>query len=153
MKKRNKYIIAVIVVVAIAISLTVYLSTLNTSFNEIVLDPLNETEISSLNITRISLNTKSSEEREVVVTDKYVIKEIMNEFSKVQLRKSNNTTDSKELYRYYITPVQDRLKYRFEIILENKKNITIFDSQSKYHLNSYTITNEFNSEPLENLFK
>lgn len=152
MKKRNKYILAFIVVFIIAISVTVYLSKLNTSFNKVVLDHINVTEITSLKIIRMS--SEPSEKKEIVVTDTSVIKKIMHDFSEIQLRKSSNDTDSNELYRYYITPVQDSLKYRFEIILEDKQNISIYDNdKSKNRLNSYTITNEFNSDSLKNLFK
>lgn len=150
MQKNKRLLVSLFMVLIIAaILVPVYISSLYTSFQQVVLDPLQGKEITSLNITRIS----SEDRKEMIVSDKSTIQQIMNDFAGIQLKKSNKNAPSK--YHYYITPVQDDMKHRFGIVIEDsKKRVTIFDNdKSKNRLNSYKITNDFNIVNLENVFK
>lgn len=151
MKKRNKYMFLILGLVLIAILGTVYISK-NTSFNKVVLNKINETEITSIEITRSSL-LEPSDIKETIVTDTNEIKDILNDFSQIKLKKSNNNHYSNN-YHYSLALVQDKHIRRFVIWIYDKKSIEIYDdNKTKKHSNSYKITNEYNSESLENLFK
>ncbi|WP_223068294.1 hypothetical protein [Paenibacillus caui] len=158
MKINKKYIVVIIIVCIIAVFEIVHRSQMNTSFKKVVLDRLNGTEITSIHITRTSVSVDPYEEKEIVVTDKHVINNIINDFSEIKLRKSrNHDFNPNESYHYIMHIEVDRPRVsslRFGMTVYDKKNISIFDYDNrKNKYNSYKITNEFSPDSLENVFK
>lgn len=70
MKNYTKYIVIFIIVCIIAILGIVYISQMNTSFENVVLDKTKGTKINSIDITRTTV--KTFEKKEIMVTDENV---------------------------------------------------------------------------------
>ncbi|CAH0120518.1 hypothetical protein PAE9249_03037 [Paenibacillus sp. CECT 9249] len=83
MQKNKRLLVSLFMVLIIAaILVPVYISSLYTSFQQVVLDPLQGKEITSLNITRIS----SEDRKEMIVSDKSTIQKIMNDLQAFSLK-------------------------------------------------------------------
>ncbi|MDP4096263.1 hypothetical protein OIN60_05695 [Paenibacillus sp. P96] len=144
---RRKYIILVI---GIAVLVAVYFITRpnTTSFKELVLDHVNVADITSIEIVKTQ---RSSQEEEIVVTDRNKIENIINGFARAELRQSDSGGEFSEAY--WIS-IQENDKLRFGLRLDDQNYISISDLQrnDKYGSGHYQITNDFNSEFIRNLF-
>ncbi|AET58098.1 hypothetical protein HPL003_06675 [Paenibacillus terrae HPL-003] len=146
--KRKINIIAIILVVlVIGIPSIIYLSGLNTSFQKVVLDRINVGDITSLYIIKDSSN---GDIKDAVVTDKEVIKKIMNEFTNVKFKKSDSITSLNDNYTIRIRVKEES---RFMITIWSNTDITIFDKEAKYSAYNYKVTSKFDYESLDKYLK
>ncbi len=140
MKKRGKYFIAFLVIVAIAVLGMMYLSSRNTTFKEVVLNKLNLNEISSIEVIR----SDRTNDKEITVTDTTQIKKILNAFSQMKLKESS-ISNINFITSYWIT-LESNGNRDFGITLYDKKYIVIYEynaASQKNQSKSYIITNDF----------
>jgi hypothetical protein len=145
---KSKYIYSVI---GLAILAAIYFITRpdTTSFKELVLDRVNVADVTSIEI--VETKESSTQEEEIVVTDRDEIENIMNGFAQVKLRESDSGGSFGEAYWIHIKV--DGYP-RFGLHLNDQNYIYIHDLQRNDKYNgSYRITNEFNSEFINHLFK
>lgn len=150
MKKRNKYIVSVIVLIVIVSLGVMYMSTKTTTFKKVVLERINSSDISSIEIIKSS---DATTENNKTLTDPYEIEKIMNAFSPVKLRESNVSNISfTESYWITVKTNENRI---FGITLYDKNYVIIFEYDTPSRINttkSYKITNDFNPRVIEELF-
>ncbi|MNW30640.1 hypothetical protein D3C74_75320 [compost metagenome] len=152
MRKNDKYFIAGALVLGAAVSIMVYAGKKFTSFKRVVANYIQEEEITALELTRLS--SEPGEKREIVITDRDTIHEIMKGFNEVQLIKSAKNMKSDHKFSYYITIIQKDLRHRFDIILKSREHLIIYDNNaSKPRLNAYKLKSPFNSQVLERQFE
>jgi len=148
MKKRNKIVAAIILVVVVGL-VVVYTSSINTTFSEEVTDHFNLKDVSSIEIIK---TTSSTNEDTVTVTDPKQMELIMNTFSMTKLRKdpveNSNYTDS-----YWIT-IKNNGTRQFGLTLYGHNYLEIYNNNAtKNALKSYKIKNELDLTLIQSLFK
>ncbi|MEJ3720006.1 hypothetical protein WGM54_18635 [Paenibacillus polymyxa] len=142
-RKRTINILSIVVIVlVIGIPSTIYLLGLNTSFQKVVLDRINVEDITSLYIIK---DTSTGDIKSAVVSDKKEIKNIMNEFTNLKLKKSDSITSLNDNYT-----IRARVngEARFMITIWSSTDITIFDKEAKDSAYDYKATNKFDYESL-----
>lgn len=143
MKQRYKVVVAMIVIMVIG--LVIIESTKNITFKEVVLNNLNVTEVSSIEIIR----SNNAIEDKITVTDPSKIELIMNAFSQLKLRAvSHSSVNFSE--SYWITIKTSRAR-QFGMTLYDKDYLNIYDYNSK-KTKSYKITNEHDLIFIRGLF-
>ncbi|MNO42921.1 hypothetical protein D3C76_331230 [compost metagenome] len=111
-----------------------------------MLDPINATEITSIEVL------KSSYEDKVIVNDPKEIEKIIHEFSDVKLRRSNASDNPTEIYWISIF-VNKGLRFGMSLTDTNFLYITDLASKNKYSSGNFKITSEFDGESITSLFK
>lgn len=144
MKKPNPFIVFFLVFIIGFWSITLYHS--YNSFENLVLDRIDATEITSIEIL------KSSNEEEVKVDDPKEIEKIIHEFSDVKLRRSNAADKPTETYWISIF-VNKGLRFGMSLTDTNFLYINDLASKSKYHSGGFKITSKFDGESITSLFK
>ena len=144
MKKTNPYIVFLVVFIIGFWSITLYHS--YNSFKNIILDRIDTTEITSIEIL------KFSNEEKIIVDDPKEIQKIIHEFSNVKLKRSSASHKTMEIY--WISIFVNK-SMRFGMSLTDTKFLYITDlaSNSKYHSGNFKITSEFDGESITSLFK
>lgn len=143
MKKPNPYFVFLAVFIIGYWSITLYHS--YNSFENIILDRINTTEITSIQIL------KSSNEEEIKIDDPAEIEKIIHEFADVKLRRTNASDKPAETYWISIF-VNKGLRFGMSLTDTNYLHITDLDSKSKYHSGGFKITSKFDSEFIAKMF-
>ncbi|MBY3618765.1 DUF5301 domain-containing protein [Acinetobacter sp. CUI P1] len=144
MKKRYVLILIPLAIIIILWSVTLYHS--YNSFNNLVLDQIDATEITSIEIL------KSSHEDKAVVNDPKEIEKIIHAFSDLKLRRSNASEKPTETYWISIR-VNKALRFGMTLTDTNFLHIIDLASKNKYHSGNFKITSEFDGESITSLFK
>ncbi|WHY17347.1 DUF5301 domain-containing protein [Paenibacillus sp. G2S3] len=144
MKKRYVLILIPLAIIIILWSVTLYHS--YNSFNNLVLDQIDATEITSIDIL------KSSNDEHVKIIDPQEIEQIIHEFSDMKLRRSNASDKSTEIYWISII-VNKSMRFGMSITDTNFLYMTNLASESKYSSGNFKITSEFDREFIPSLFK
>lgn len=144
MKKRYVLSLIPLVILVIYWSVTLYHS--YNSFENLVLDRIDEAEITSIEIL------KSLSEEEIIIDDKKEIETIIHEFADVKLRRSNAPDHSTESYWISIF-VNKSLRFGMRLTDTNFVYISDLYEKDKYSSGSFKITSDFDVEFISNLFK
>ncbi|CAH1056264.1 hypothetical protein PAECIP111894_02417 [Paenibacillus pseudetheri] len=144
MKKRYVIILIPLVIITILWSVTLYHS--YNSFGNLVMDKIDATEITSIEIL------KSSNDEQIKVDDPKVIEKIIHEFSDVKLRRSNASEKPTETYWISLF-VNKGLRFGLNLTDTNFLYITDLASKNKYHSGNFKITSKFDGESITSLFK
>lgn len=142
MKKRY---ITIAILCLTVILVFVYLSTRNTTFNEAVLDELNISEISSLEIIK-SIGTQ---EEEISVVDSNEIKSLMSMFSQIKL-KHKQFPNGNYSETYWIT-IKGKGNRLYGMTLYDKDYIQIYNYQSNIS-DEYKIIGDLNLSVIQEMF-
>lgn len=144
MKKTNPYIVFLVVFIIGFWSITLYHS--YNSFKNIILDRIDTTEITSIEIL------KFSNEEKIIVDDPKEIQKIIHEFSNVKLKRSSASHKTMETYWISIR-VNKALRFGMTLTDTNFLHIIDLASKNKYHSGNFKITSEFDGESITSLFK
>lgn len=144
MKKSQLISLIPIAILVVYWSVTLYHS--YNSFENLVLDRIDENEITSIEIL------KSLSEDEVIIDDKNEIKTIIHEFADVKLRRSDASDHSKESYWISIF-VNKGMRFGMELTDENFIYINDLYKKDKYSSGSFKITSDFDGAFIASLFK
>lgn len=144
MKKRYLFLLIPLVITIILWSVTLYHS--YNSFNNLVLDQIDASEITSIDIL------KSSNDEHVKIVDPQEIEQIIHEFSDMKLRRSNASDIPTEIYWISII-VNKSMRFGMSITDTNFLYMTNLASKSKYSSGNFKITSEFDGEFIPSLFK
>ncbi|KTD87668.1 hypothetical protein UQ64_12775 [Paenibacillus etheri] len=144
MKTRYVIILIPLVIITILWSVTLYHS--YNSFGNLVMDKIDATEITSIEIL------KSSNDKQIKVDDPKEIEKIIHEFSDVKLRRSNASDKPTETYWISIF-VNKGLRFGMNLTDTNFLYITDLASKNKYSSGNFKITSEFDGESITSLFK
>lgn len=144
MKKTNPYIVFLVVFIIGFCSITLYHS--YNSFKNIILDRIDTTEITSIEIL------KFSNEEKIIVDDPKEIQKIIHEFSNVKLKRSSASHKTMETYWISIR-VNKALRFGMTLTDTNFLHIIDLASKNKYHSGNFKITSKFDGESITSLFK
>lgn len=144
MKKTNPYIVFLVVFIIGFWSITLYHS--YNSFKNIILDRIDTTEITSIEIL------KFSNEEKIIVDDPKEIQKIIHEFSNVKLKRSSASHKTMETYWISIR-VNKALRFGMTLTDTNFLHIIDLASKNKYHSGGFKITSKFDGESITSLFK
>lgn len=144
MKKR--YVLSLISLVIPIVYWSVILYHSFNSFENMVLDQINEAEITSIEIQR------SLSEEQVIIDDKKEIETIIHKFADVKLRRSDASDHSKESYWISIF-VNKGMRFGMRLTDENFIYINDLYKKDKYSSGSFIITSDFDGAFIANLFK
>lgn len=144
MKKRYVIILIPLVIITILWSVTLYHS--YNSFGNLVMDKIDRTEITSIEIL------KSSNDEQIKVDDPKVIEKIIHEFSDVKLRRSNASEKPTETYWISLF-VNKGLRFGLNLTDTNFLYITDLASKNKYSSGNFKITSKFDGDSITSLFK
>ncbi len=112
---------------------------------------VNLEEIDTIEI--IKSDDNPTNERKITVSDPKEIHQIINEFSQIQLKKSNSSTPSSDSYWITIRSKQER---KLGLTILGEKNIVIYKYNSanpKKSIVSYEIISGYNGKLIQELFK
>ena len=150
MSKRSWYVFLAICAL-ILLSATVYSSIqFRTSFKELVLDQLKESEtISEMSIGK---NRFRPNEQVLKITDPAVIDRIMNSFSEVKLRKNSVKDYGGDEYEIWF---ESQNGLTFAVLLYSPDHVRIYNSSSNHKRYGweYKIVNDFDRSIIEDLFR
>jgi hypothetical protein len=144
MNKRKGFIVIFFVVVVVVWSVNLYHS--HNSFKNLVLDEINASEITSIDIL------KSSNNENVVVKDKREIGKIIDGFADMKLRRSSADGNYKESYWISIY-VSNGLKFGMRLTDDKIISITNLHKKNKYSSGNFKITSVFDVSSIAGLFK
>ncbi|ASR49500.1 hypothetical protein B4V02_23840 [Paenibacillus kribbensis] len=152
MKIQKKYVLSFIIIfVVIVVAGAIFASKSTITFKDAALGQVNLEEIDTIEI--IKSDDNSTNERKITVSDPKEIHQIINEFSRVQLKKSNSSTPSPDSYWITIRSKQER---KLGLTILGEKNIVIYKYNSanpKNSIVSYEIISGYNGKLIQNLFK
>ncbi|WP_068500198.1 DUF5301 domain-containing protein [Paenibacillus kribbensis] len=152
MKIQKKYVLSFIILfVVIVVAGVIFASKTTITFKEAALGQVNLEEIDTIEI--IKSDDNSTNERKITVSDPKEIHQIINEFSQIQLKKSNSSTPSSDSYWITIRSKQER---KLGLTILGEKNIVIYKYKSanpKNSIVSYEIISGYNGKLIQNLFK
>ncbi|MEC0182568.1 DUF5301 domain-containing protein [Paenibacillus peoriae] len=132
MKIQKKYVLSFIILfVVIVVIGVIFASKTTITFKEAALGQVNLEEIDTIEV--IKSDDNSTNERKITVSDPKVIHQILNEFSQVQLKKSNSSSPSSDSYWITIRSKQER---KLELTILGEKNIVIYKYNSANPKNS-----------------
>ncbi|MFD5019755.1 hypothetical protein ACFWMP_12705 [Paenibacillus sp. NPDC058367] len=144
MKKTNPYIVFIVVFIIGFWSITLYHS--YNSFKNIILDRIDTTEITSIEIL------KFTNEEKIIVDDPKEIQKIIHEFSNVKLKRSSASHKTTETYWISIR-VNKALRFGMTLTDTNFLHIIDLASKNKYHSGGFKITSKYDGESITSLFK
>lgn len=144
MKKR--YVLSLISLVIPIVYWSVILYHSFNSFENMVLDQINEAEITSIEIQR------SLSEEQVIIEDKKEIETIIHKFADVKLRRSDGFERLEHSYWISIF-VNKGMRFGMELTDENFIYINDLYKKDKYSSGSFKITSDFDGAFIANLFK
>ncbi|MGZ7445032.1 hypothetical protein [Paenibacillus sp. TH7-28] len=148
-KKYTKYTLLLIVVLfAVGIMWVFNSIPQNTSFNDLVLNHIKVSEITSIDILKFSRESSNVEE-EIKVEDDNIDK-IISDFSTIKLRKVSSVDVNP--YRTYQLSIRTNQDNRFKIYLYEEDYMEIYDAK-KRELGSYKIISDYNIETIQLYFK
>lgn len=140
MKKRNRYILVIVLVIAIIAIL--YIPRMKTSVENVFLAHIDKNAITEIRIS------SSPDYKEVIVQDRNKIAELISGFSDIKIRKSKINKFEKD---YWITIRLDSGK-SYLINLYDDNYISIFNpDKTKNKLHNYKIISEYDLEPIQKL--
>ncbi|WP_043891241.1 DUF5301 domain-containing protein [Paenibacillus sp. Aloe-11] len=152
MKIQKKYVLSFIIIfVVIVVAGVIFASKTAITFKEAALGQVNLEEIDTIEIMKSDDNPTN--ERKITVSDPKVIHQIINEFSQVQLKKSNSSSPSSDSYWITIRSKQER---KLGLTILGEKNIVIYKYNSanpKNSIVSYEIISGYNGKLIQELFK
>jgi hypothetical protein len=111
-----------------------------------VLDQIDETEITSIEIEKYSVDEK------VVIEDPKEIEKIIYAFSDVKLRRSSALDKSTETYWISII-VNNSLRFGMNLTDTNFLYVTDLDKKDKYSSGNFRMTSDFDVNCIGSLFK
>ncbi|MDU0329861.1 hypothetical protein RW092_06525 [Paenibacillus sp. 3LSP] len=148
-KKYTKYTLLLIVVLfAVGIMWVFNSIPQNTSFNDLVINHIKVSEITSIDILKFSRESSNVEE-EIKVEDDSIDK-IISDFSTIKLRKVSSVDVNP--YRTYQLSIRTNQDNRFKINLYEEDYMEIYDAKKK-ELGSYKIISDYNVETIQTLFQ
>lgn len=147
MRKKTVLIIAV-VILAVAGIFLVYNEGKKTSFNEVL---INQVPVDNIDRVEITRTDETGKNEELKVTDQNEIKNIINSFENVNLKKTRNHELENEKYLYKLNIVVNK-EYRFVIYLLDSKTVRILDEKNSNVNDWYEIT-DGSIAPPEQYFK
>ncbi|MWV42888.1 hypothetical protein GRF59_04540 [Paenibacillus sp. HJL G12] len=149
MKKYDKYIPLFVLLYVLAVAGSIFnLVQMYTSFNHVVSGIIDGKEVTSMEIRSFKLD----QNREVNITDKQAIANVMKAFSEVKLRETRASSfDFRVSYWMTIHLNDDK---NFYMTLYDDKYMMIYDpAKTKDKSRSYVIRNEFDVETVERFFQ
>lgn len=148
-KKYTKYTLLLIVVLfAVGIMWVFNSIPQNTSFNDLVLNHIKVSEITSIDILKFSRESSNVEE-EIKVEDDNIGK-IISDFSTIKLRKVSSVDVNP--YRTYQLSIRTNQDNRFKINLYEEDYMEIYNAKKK-ELGSYKIISDYNVETIQTLLQ
>ncbi|WP_301173390.1 hypothetical protein [Brevibacillus nitrificans] len=132
--KRGITILVALVIVIAGIYFTLD-KTKHTTFKEALLDKINESDVVTIEIERYSDSAKAS------ISDKTVVEEILNDFSSMELKKTN---ESKPVGAYALRIYVNNSGNLGMEVLQDKNYVWLMNNDSS---NVYKVTNNF--DPLK----
>lgn len=148
MKKVIYFIITIVIIVGLGIF---YMTTRNSTFKEAI---LNKDDMSS--VTSIEIIQRDNQgENEVTVTDSSQIKTIIDDFSKIKLRKSSNSEmDFTESYWMTFKDNDGKRNLGITLYDNDHMNTFVYDAAApKNASKSYAIVTDFDLTFIQGLFK
>ncbi|MEK3736928.1 hypothetical protein NYE47_07080 [Paenibacillus sp. FSL H7-0941] len=144
MKKRYIFLVLIFLLIEIPVIINLYHS--YNSFENLVLDQIDETEITSIEIEKYSVDEK------VVIEDPKEIEKIIYAFSDVKLRRSSALDKSTETYWISII-VNNSLRIGMNLTDTNFLYVTNLDKKDKYSSGNFRMTSDFDVNCIASLFK
>lgn len=152
MKIQKKYVLSfIILLVVIVVAGVIFTSKTTISFKEAALGQVNLEEIDTIEI--IKSDDNSANEKKITVSDPKSINQIINIFSQLQLKKSNSSTPSSDLYWITIRSKQER---KLGLTILGEKNLVVYKYNSAVPKNSvvsYEIISGYNGKLMQKFFE
>ncbi|OMF77888.1 DUF4883 family protein [Paenibacillus peoriae] len=152
MKIQKKYVLSFIILfVVIVVVGVIFASEPTISFKEAALGQVNLEEINTIEIIKSVDNTAN--EKKITVSNPKAIHQIINELSQVQLKKSDSSTPSSDLYWITIRSKQER---KLGLTIFGEKSLVVYKYDSavpKNNVVSYEIISGYNEKLMKNFFK
>ncbi|MDY8049427.1 DUF5301 domain-containing protein [Paenibacillus polymyxa] len=152
MKIPKKYALSIIIIFVVIVVLGgIFVSKSTISFKEAALGQVNLKEIDTIEI--IKSNDNSANEKKITVSNAKEIHQIIEELSKVQLKKSDSSAPSSDLYWITIRSKQER---SVGLTIFGEKSLAVYKYNTSVPKSNdilYEIISGYNGKLIENLFK